>query len=183
MEFYDLWGFAGSLEITGKKSYSGIFTKIISLNSLGALSKQRINGSQYSSLFKRNIEITKENEVYKFKGEEVYFGGHLEGWKYTKNNKSLAEEDNDSGTLYSNLVYGVKTYLRQNIDGNYKFIPKKEFFLYTLPIFNEYYYSVNDFSTLHNPKLNLMLTYKLKDSSTKVVYSDGDINEGYDSTD
>lgn len=183
LEFYDLWGFAGSLEITGKKSYSGIFTKIISLNSLGALSKQRINGSQYSSLFKRNIEITKEDEVYKFNGKEVYFGGHLEGWKYTENNKSLAEKDNDSGTLYSNLVYGVKTYLRQNIDGNYKFIPKKEFFLYTLPIFNEYYYSVNDFSTLHNPKLNLMLTYKLKDSSTKVAYSDANINEGYDSAD
>ena len=32
LEFYDLWGFAGSLEITNKKSYNGVFTKIISLN-------------------------------------------------------------------------------------------------------------------------------------------------------
>jgi hypothetical protein len=45
LEFYDLWGFAGSLEITGKKSYSGIFTKLLTLNTLGALSSKKIIGS------------------------------------------------------------------------------------------------------------------------------------------
>jgi hypothetical protein len=39
LEFYDHRGFAGSLEINNKKSYSGIFTKIITLNSYNELSK------------------------------------------------------------------------------------------------------------------------------------------------
>jgi hypothetical protein len=29
LEFYDLYGFAGSVEINNKKSYSGTFTKLI----------------------------------------------------------------------------------------------------------------------------------------------------------
>jgi hypothetical protein len=57
LEFYDCWGFAGSIEITDKKSYSGIFTKIITLDSLGALSKKKIlNYSQHTN-FVRNINI------------------------------------------------------------------------------------------------------------------------------
>jgi hypothetical protein len=34
LEFYDCWGFAGSIEIVDKKAYSGVFTKVIPLNSL-----------------------------------------------------------------------------------------------------------------------------------------------------
>jgi hypothetical protein len=37
-----MWGFAGSLEIIDKKSYSGIFTKVIPLNSFKALSRNKI---------------------------------------------------------------------------------------------------------------------------------------------
>jgi hypothetical protein len=69
------------------------------------------------------------------------------------------------------MIYGVKTYLRRDVGGNKEYIRKQDFFLFTLPIYNDYYYTVSDFSNLENPELNLMLTYKLKDSSTITPYS------------
>jgi hypothetical protein len=67
LEFYDLWGFAGSIEISNKKSYSGLFTKLISLNTLGALSTKKITGTEvdgeiigvYSDEYHRNLGIVK----------------------------------------------------------------------------------------------------------------------------
>jgi hypothetical protein len=49
LEFYDLWGYAGTLEITDKKSYSGVFTKIISLNTINALSNKKIVEGRYNN--------------------------------------------------------------------------------------------------------------------------------------
>lgn len=179
LEFYDLWGFAGSLEITDKKAYSGVFTKIIPLNALGSLSKNRVEGNRYINTFKRNINITEslENpEEFTFNGKPVSFRGYSQGW-------NVDDSDNDCGTLYSNLVYGVKTYLRKTTESGYDFIPKKEFFLYTLPIYNEYYYTVNDFSKLEYPSLDFNLTFKLRDSGSKVPYTGGKISNGYSSDD
>lgn len=103
-----------------------------------------------------------------------------EGWRFSDN------VENDCGTLYSNLIYGVKTYLRRTSGkmgtDTYKeeYIPKKEFFLYTLPIYNDLYYSISDFSTLENPELDLVLTYKLSDSSNRQVYiEDSRLPQGY----
>jgi hypothetical protein len=97
---------------------------------------------------------------------------------------SLGIKDNDCGTLYSNLIYGVKTYLRRTKNKgtnfeSYEFIPKKEFFLFTLPIYNDCYYKYDNFDNLENPKLKLALTYKLKDEGTKEVYNHGIIKDGY----
>jgi hypothetical protein len=86
---------------------------------------------------------------------------------------------NDCGTLYSNIIYGVKTYLRRTNENGKEFIPKDEFFLYTLPIYNDFYYTLNDFSNLKYPELDLMLTYKLKDTSTRNSYNTEDIVNGY----
>jgi hypothetical protein len=65
-EFYDHRGFAGSLEFVDKKSYNGVFTKVIPLNSLQALSNKRILGKERNSEYKRNINITQgyENGAY-----------------------------------------------------------------------------------------------------------------------
>jgi hypothetical protein len=49
---------------------------------------------------------------------------------------------NDCGTLYSNMIYGVKTYLRRDVGGVKEYIRKQDFFLFTLPIYNDYYYTV-----------------------------------------
>ena len=186
LEFYDAWGFAGSLEITDRKAYSGVFTKVITLNSLGSINKTRVIGSQLYDTFKRNVNITESRDSngmviansFKYKGNEVTLSGDSGGW-------NVPQDDNDCGTLYSNLVYGVKTYIRttNKTTNSSTYIPKKEFFLYTLPIYNDYYYSVNDFSTITNPKLDLVLTYKLQDSGTRVTYNEGNIANGYNTQD
>ena len=195
LEFYDLWGFAGSIEITDKKSYSGIFTKIIPLNALNAISKNRIIGSTYSTSFERNINIREKQDdtttqaaegqdpTFVLDGKEVQFRGYSSGWRYVENNASL-EENNDCGTLYSNVLYGVKTYLRRTMNAGQKneyreFIETKTFFLYTLPIYNDYYYTVNDFSGLTNPQIDLALTYKMQDKSTREVYNTTGIINGF----
>ena len=58
LEFYDHNGFAGSYEIKGKKSYSGIFTTLIYLNTIDGISKQKIYGNKYIDNFK---EIAGQN--------------------------------------------------------------------------------------------------------------------------
>ena len=181
LEFYDCWGFAGSIEITDKKSYSGIFTKVIPLNALQGISNKKIMDNSYTTEYKRNINIMKNNNPnlngeFIFDGKETKFLGSSQGWNIDK-------KFNDCGTLYSNLVYGVRTYLRRTTENGKEFIPKKEFFLYTLPIYNDFYYTLNDFSNLKNPELDLMLTYKLQDNSSRVDYNQEGIIGGYNTTD
>lgn len=176
LEFYDLWGFAGSIEITDKKSYSGIFTKIISLNTLNAISRKKVYGSNN---FKHTVNITESDKGYSYNNKEIQYDV-LNGWEV------IEESDNDCGTLYSNMLYGVKAYLRRTLtDGQQEFIKKQEFFLYTLPIFNDYYYNRENFNTLEKPTLELMLTYKLEDNSTKMSYTnqESNIKDGYKDSD
>ena len=162
LEFYDLWGFAGSLEITNKKSYSGIYTKIISLNTLNALSKKKIvkdvNGNDtITESYKHNINIICKDNKYYYNNTEVKCNQNA-GWGN--------EIDNDCGTLYSNILYGVKAYLRiANSDGTESYIHKRDLFLFTLPIYNDFFYIISDFSTIKNPQLDMALTFRLEDSS------------------
>ena len=173
LEFYDLWGFAGSLEINDKKSYSGVFTKILTLGSPNVLSRKLIVGNQYKEGYKHHISITPKDGGYYLNDKSLTWSSS-QGW-------NIDDEYNDCGTLYPNVIYGVKTYLRQtSSDGTYKFTRKKDFFLYTLPIFNDYYYTVNDFSAIENPTLDLMLTYKLTDSSQRFVYNSDYVIDGYE---
>ena len=162
LEFYDLWGFAGSLEITNKKSYSGIYTKIISLNTLNALSKKKIvrdvNGNDtIEENYKHNINIICKDNKYYYNNTEV---------KCDQNKGWGDEIDNDCGTLYSNILYGIKAYLRvAKSDGTESYIQKRDLFLFTLPIYNDFFYTISDFSTIKNPQLDMVLTFRLEDSS------------------
>ena len=189
LEFYDCWGFAGSLEILDKKSYSGIFTKIIPLNSFRALSRKKIEKNSQHEDFKRNINIKETEEGnFTFNEQVIFRAGSIfnieKGWEAIPDiNEKTGEENNDCGTLYSNILYGVKAYLRRTTDKGVEFIKKRDFFLYTLPIYNEYYYTTQDFSNLYNPELELVLTYKLKDTSSKNPYSSDIINNGYNNID
>lgn len=180
LEFYDLRGFAGSVEINNRKSYSGTFTKLIPLNTVGGLSRRRIFNGSYDDNFKRNVNIAKSInagvEKYTYLDQEVVYSAEG-GWT------GISDSDNDCGVLYSNLIYGVKAYIRRTTDKGLEFLHKKDYFLFTLPIYNDYYYTITDFSTLVNPKLEMQLTYKLEDKSTKTAYSGNDITNGYSKTD
>ena len=172
LEFYDLWGFAGSLEINNKKSYNGLFTKVLPLNTSNVLSKKKLVGeSTLKESFIRNININYNQETgdFTYNNTPVVFNDEYSGWT------GIDKEDNDCGTLYPNILYTVKTYLRHEGSEGVKYLKKREFFLYTLPILNDYYYNVSDFSTISSPPLDLVLTYKLQDSSSQLVYNqDGD---------
>ena len=116
LEFYDMWGFSGSLEISDKKAYSGVFTKVIPLNTLKALSNRKIEGVDYIETFAHNVDIEKRSSGYMYNKKAVTFNGRQRGWGYA-DGTNLAESENDCGTLYSNLLYGVKTYLRRTVEG------------------------------------------------------------------
>lgn len=174
LEFYDLWGFAGSLEITNKKSYSGVYTKIISLNALNALNKTKITENGVSNNYKHNINIIFKDNKYYYNNVEVTYD-EKEGWN--------GNIDNDCGTLYSNILYGVKAYLRiAKSDGTESYIHKRDLFLFTLPIYNDFFYTISDFSTIKNPQLDMVLTYRLEDSSNLESYNK-DLVSGYTAKD
>ena len=162
LEFYDHRGFAGSLEISGKKSYSGQFTKILYLNTVDALSKNKINNAKdnYITDFKRNINIIKKSNKYYLNDDPVNYIDDEKGWV-------IRDENNDCGIIYPNVAYGIKTYLRRTTTKGFEFIPKKEFILYTLPIYNEYYYKISNFNVLEYPELDFVLTYKLEEDQNK----------------
>ena len=172
LEFYDLRGFAGSLEILNKKAYSGTFTHIINLNTLGSIGKTKYVNGNLSTSYKHNVGIQKLENEYRYKDTILNFNKD-KGWL------GLEDSDNDCGTLYSNMLYGVKTYLRVTTNEEITYIPKREFFLYTLPLYNDYYYNIDDFSTLHNPTLDMVLTYKLEDHGSNQAYQDSKITNGY----
>jgi hypothetical protein len=182
LEFYDHLGFAGSLEISDKKSYSGEFTKIIQLNSLSALSSKKIVEGEYKSGYSRNINIQEIDGVLKLHGKTVAYYPDL-GYVYFDKGETEPVEDNDCGTLYSNMLYGVKTYLKRETDSGTQFIRTKDFFLYTLPIYNDYYYTTNDFSQLENPELDVVLTYKIKDTGSRLTYNAEGFSQGYETGD
>ena len=186
LEFYDLWGFAGSLEIFDKKSYSGIFTKILPLNTKNILSKKKINVNEQYEGFKRNINIVKNGNTYFLKDVEVSKDpNNLYGWGYKSEDSwtSISEEDDDCGTIYSNILYGVKTYLKRTTkvgtEVKTEFIGKDDFFLYTLPIYNDYYTTINNFNTLENPELDLVLSYRLEDSCKIKPFEGLSVDKGY----
>lgn len=190
LEFYDCRGFAGSIQIENRKGYSGIFQQVIPLNQLNALSTKKIEGNGYRETFSHNINILKKGDNYVYNSQRVAFSSSS-GWYYLDDIKSdpipnrvLKGENNDCGVLYSNVLYGVKTYLRRpSPDGGHEFIPKKEFFMYTFPIFNDYYKSVDNFNNIENPQLNFGITYKLINSGNKQVYNGENIEEGYNEED
>lgn len=180
LEFYDLWGFAGSLEITGKKSYSGIFTKNLYFNSINTLSNKRVyDNDLISTPFSRNIGIIEENNKFYFNEKEITFDSDsARGWIYSD---SKLIENSDCGMLYPNLIYGVKAYFICEEASTINYVEKDKFILFTLPLYNNFYHSIQNFKVLINPKLDLTLTYKLTDKSNSVPYTFGSIINGYDS--
>jgi hypothetical protein len=103
---------------------------------------------------------------------------------YTTGDNSGKCVPSDAGILYQNLIYGVKMYLRRDIDGDKEYILKDTGFLFTSTLFNDYYYSVSNFNTqIQDPKLDFVLTYKLYDNSTISPFEDADANivDGYTS--
>lgn len=194
LEFYDLWGFAGSIIIDDKKAYSGTFTKILTLNTIGQLSNKKVpfiqnigdqNTGDYNTIYQRNINTIQNYalDTYFLNEQEIKFDNDI-GWR-TIDDKDI---ENDCGTLYPNLIYGVKAYFVQedpNDPSQKTFTFKDQFFMFTNPLFNNYYYIQNNFNNLNNPELDFVFVSRIKDSSSKesLSYTNGSltIENGYKS--
>ena len=193
-EFYDLWGFAGSIIIDNKKAYSGTFTKILTLNTIGQLSNKKVpfiqnigdqNTGNYNTIYQRNINTIQNYalDTCFLNEQEIKFDNDI-GWR-TIDDKDI---ENDCGTLYPNLIYGVKAYFVQedpNDPSQKTFTFKDQFFMFTNPLFNDYYYIQNNFNNLNNPELDFVFVSRIKDSSSKenLSYTNGSltIENGYKS--
>ena len=171
IEFYDHRGFAGSLEINNKKSYSGLFTKILQLNTRDVLSKNKLIGDKITSIYKHNVNID-ENKIL---NGNIVTHNEINGW-------NIDDSDNDCGTLFSNLLYIAKAYLRvSKANGEEGYIEKNQFSLFTMPLLNDYYNSISNYNEISDLQLDLLLTYKLTDNGTLKEYNDTNYIQGYSS--
>lgn len=154
LEFYDINGFCGSYFFEDRESYSGNLTVNIPFN----------------SLFLKQYKLGDSNDLPWYHD----LSGDIDSAE-TKNVKldSYSADTGDCGILYDNLLYGVKliyVYDSLNVEGE---ILKGEgekiergFWLYTTGQFNDYYYSVDNFSAIQS-KIPLIYSYKLKDNTYK----------------
>ena len=206
LDFYDQNDFVGSLSIDDEnRSYSGEFTRILSLDTLNVLNNVRINNNHSETVSKktfiRNVNIINNGDgTYSYLGYPCEKVGNSWNYKYAITVKPPTEDQtrgsststdsytedktipSDRFMLQSNLIYGVKAYfkIRDKSGDYYKY--NRPFVLFTFPIYNDKYYSRKDFSELQ-PDLKLALTYTLNDKSERYIYNDGNITEGYSNDD
>ena len=152
-EFYDNQGFAACYRITGKTSYSGTFTEQIVLN-------QQNSSYRLSALPAIGEEPSVHAGLVDSEGDVVLVNG--KPVRYTTAHEGKQRYTNDAGTIYSNFLYLVKIvvkYTTKNILDEYDTDQTDSFkyyyrWVWTNGLFNESYYSVQDFNNLQ-PQLNL----------------------------
>lgn len=158
LDFYDNQGFAAGYRISGKTSYSGTFTESIVLgqkNSSYKMSNQDAYGNSYV-----HAGTVAENP----KEGTVTLNGANKATEVTgpERNESTVYYKDDAGTLYPNLLYLVRItvkYCPKDILGEYNTEATGEFktfyrWFWTNGVFNESYYSINDFVDLR-PQLGI----------------------------
>lgn len=118
-----------------------------------------LNKKSYSGQFTKSLYLNTKGEL---KSKSIEFNNGSVYGQYTDISKRT---DNQEGLLQSNLIYLVQPYLRVTEGNQYKFIKKNKLFLFTMPIFNDYYYNTDNFNSIKNPKLNMVLTYQITDTS------------------
>lgn len=155
LEFYDVNGFCGSYILEDRESYAGNTVINIPLNSI--FLKKYKQGDSENQTWYHNIQ------------------GNIDTAEVDNRQVSSRNSDTgDCGVLYSNMLYGVKliyTYsaldpITQDILKSEEERIEKGFWLYTNGQFNDYYYSIDNFSSI-KASLPLQYSYKIKDRSFK----------------
>lgn len=176
VQFYDNQGLCAKYFINNLVSYSGIITEYIPLNGNSSnykLSKQDgkkliphagqmfTDGNipenvdttlSYVYLNTEAEKLTPIEVTYNKEDKKFYKGGEENKQEVTISPASPIFY-NDTGTLYSNMLYAVKIiykYTSKNVLGEYNTEDSKGFkfewrWLWTNTMFNQYYYNVKDF--------------------------------------
>ena len=166
-EFYDNQRFVAAYHTKGKNSYNGVFTEYITLSESG--SNYKLNNVDHKGV------------VHTHKGLEVAENDRVQGINYIKEGNKYYQDD--SGTLYPNLLYLVKIIIKycnkgvldEYIETDDSYIEDYRWF-WTNTMFNEYYYQVNDFKKLQfnlNLDCNAIYDYKNSGSISDTVLYQG----------
>lgn len=149
--FYDNQGLAAAYHNSGKISYNGKFTEYFTLNTSG-------------TNYKLNSKNEK-NETFYHKGEKVSKASATISNTYLDSNGKVTSIDNmkddeyyylnDAGTIYSNCLYLVKIIVKycsvgvldEYIEDQESYIEDYRWY-WTNTMFNDYYYSTQDFKGL-----------------------------------
>ena len=165
LEFYDVNGFCGSYFFEDRESYSGNLVANIPFN------------SEYLKKYKQEDK----------KSQDPYYHNIFENIDLAdKKNRKLdtkAESTGDCGILYSNMLYGVKLLyeystlnpLTQEVEDSE--IIEKGYWLFTNGQFNDYYYSVDNYSSIQF-EIPLIYSYKMVDETSKKDIKLTDDTEG-----
>lgn len=156
LEFYDINGFCGSYFFEDRESYAGNIVTNIPFNSI-YLRKYKfsdIKGNQKEDIREWYHNI--QGEIEKVLNAPVEKG----------------EDTGDCGILFSNLLYGVKLLyvysqlnpITQEVENTETI--EKGFWLYTNGQFNDYYYSVDNYSSIKF-QLPLIYSFKMQDKTYK----------------
>jgi hypothetical protein len=111
----------------------------------------------YSGVFNKQLALNTKNTL---------IAKTADGTIIKTDNVGSSPYHPNPGILSDTLLYGVKAYLTRN-DGT-ELILKETFFMFTFPIYNQYYYTVSNFNTITNPELDLVLTYRLQEVNGEI---------------
>lgn len=170
-DFYDNQGFAAGYKITGKSSYSGVFTDNIVLGQKNS-SHRMVSVDAYNKTFPHaGLKVDKEDPT----GEVVVTtNSNKPDWGTTPGSGQIGPWTSDTGTLHPNMLYLVRItvkYTTKDLMDNYDLDNETGFrtfwrWMWTNGIFNENYYSVADFENLQ-PQLGIDFSATFDTRATK----------------
>lgn len=149
--FYDNQGLAAAYHNSGKISYNGKFTEYFTLNTSGTNYKLNNKDEKNTTFYHKGESVSKDaatisNVYLDSSGKVVSIDEMQDGQSYYLN---------DAGTLYSNCLYLVKIIVKycsvgvldEYIEDEASYIEDFRWY-WTNTMFNDYYYSTQDFRGL-----------------------------------
>ena len=182
--FYDNQGLAAAYHNSGKISYNGKFTEYFTLNTSGTnykLNNKKLDGEVFhhkGEPIKKDSAIV-SNTYLDDSGKVIDIGSMQEGVTYYLD---------DAGTLYGNCLYLVKIVVKycsigtldEYIEDEAGYIEDYRWY-WTNTMFNDYYYSVQDFKGLQfSLNLNCEAVFEADKSKYEVKQVKYLSNDQYD---
>lgn len=174
--FYDNQGLAAAYHNSGKISYNGKFTEYFTLNTSGTNYKLNNKDEKNTAFYHKGESVSKDaatisNVYLDSSGKVVSIDEMQDGQSYYLN---------DAGTLYSNCLYLVKIIVKycsvgvldEYIEDEASYIEDFRWY-WTNTMFNDYYYSTQDFRGLQfNLNLDCQAVFEADKSKWEIKQQD-----------
>lgn len=174
--FYDNQGLAAAYHNSGKISYNGKFTEYFTLNTSGTNYKLNSKNEKNETFYHKGESVSKDsatisNTYLDSNGKVISIDDMQDGVEYYLN---------DAGTIYSNCLYLVKIIVKycsigvldEYIEDETSYIEDYRWY-WTNTMFNDYYYSTQDFRGLQfNLNLDCQAVFETVKSKWEVKQQD-----------